>query len=109
MARARSVRSAPPAALRARLGRPVVALPATAVVQALLALLGWTMLAGSVCGTTDSWNGLLLAAWVLPSAGALAFASLALRARLLVSILGVAAGLALSFAVFLGVVFPLCG
>lgn len=113
--RAQARRMAPPeaaargASLRARLARPWAAIPLAALAQVLLALLGWSLLAGGLCGSSDRRDAILLAAWVGPSLLAALLARLVLRASLLSVLLSVAAGLALSFATFLGVVFPVCG
>jgi hypothetical protein len=89
--------------------RPVAAIPLTALAQVALALLGWGLLVGGLCGSSDTKMGTVLAAWLGPALLAFVLGRFGLRASLLSALLGMAAGLALTFATFLGIVFPACG
>ena len=95
--------------MRARLARPFAAIPLAAAAQVSLALLGWSIVAGHPCGSSDDRTAWVLAAWVLPAVAAGALAFVGLRARPLVVLAGLVLGLALTFATFLGIVFPACG
>ena len=92
-----------------RSARPVVAVPATALALVLLSLLGWSLLAGGVCGSSGAKAATYLAAYAAPALLAGLLGRLVLRAGWGATAAGVAAGLLAAFLVYLGVVFPLCG